>query len=323
MSTSLDSRQLVTKISGHISLVILKILFATFNLLGNSLIIWVIHKIPKSKLRKTTRLLICYVSSMHCFTSILIFTKIIVPCFVVLLSSIILALNFFSGMLYLALETFVVIKKPHDHRKFVTMKSCTTGILFAFGMSVCFAVLAYLTMKEPENQSYCFLTNGLVNPFCLCSFTASLFIMFSISSALQICTIRSLRKTFPENRTSQQLAVYYVPSNPAPIAIVPAQVANHDSSPLHRLTKILSVSLICSIFCWSPIDITIFTFSLLEILNIEVRIEQQILSSFNSLILLHGSLHFIIFLVMSTQIRQAVKKYFQNWLIVFKIVPRT
>ena len=50
-------------------------------------------------------------------------------------------------------------------------------------------------------------------------------------------------------------------------------------------------------------------FSVSLLFGVETGTERQVLTALSSLLILHGQLHVVIYLVMSTQIRQVVRKY--------------
>ena len=325
ISTDSDLQMTIVKLSHNLFLQIIQTLIGCFNLFGNLLVIRVIYYLPNnSKLRKTTRLLISYVSTGHCFLSMLLLFRFLKPpCFVIFLSTILLVFNLFGGVLYLALETLVLIKKPYNHHTIISMNVCRVGVSLSFLVSVCFA---YATMKEADEPSVCYITNGTMNPFVLCFLSAYLCMMFFTTSAIQISTLKAMKKVFPENTPAQHNstgAVSYISTVPDPVNVQPPQATSQQRTPLHKLVKILSVTLLISILCWSPISIAMLVFSLFEILHIEVQVERQILFPLSSLVLLHGSLHFIVYLGMSTHIREAAKKYTLSWICLIKIFATT
>ena len=282
---------------------------------GNILLICVLHDLPNSRLRMTTKLLLSYVSVSHCILSTVAVGRLInMPCLLALLGGYSSGINIIWGIFYLAFEACVMVKKPHNHSKFVSIKICKIQIFLSCFVTMCLNLAMYVTQKDPEDASFCYVTNGALNPWLL--FFASVFpiAMIICSTAIQLCTLKALRKTSPigtQSVPSVSLNLQVL-SNPAIHAPSAAQVGSSRMSRLHKLTVILFCSLLCFIICWLPICVCYVTFSLFEILEIDARTKGGVTVS--SLVMLNGSLHVAVYVVMSTEIRQALRKYIRSWL---------
>ena len=511
--------------SPGVFVVAIQISFAFASFIGNVLITRIIHILPDSRLRKTTKIHITFVSFSHCILSIAaVGRQFNMPCLLVLFSGSSSGFNILCGLLFLAFEAFILVKKPHNHTHYISVKICISQILFSCIMTLGFDTAMYLTQKDPDDISLCYITNGILNPWVLGLPTCLLVAIIIIASVIQISTLRTLRKTSPIGTntapshpsnlqavpnptvhptiTLQQILsnVQVVPNStvhqprvpqemPSNVQVVPCttaslhsalqgmstkviellnptvdpshvpqetsnvqsapnctvnphhvpqevslnvqsepnctvdpahvpqetlsnvqsvpnctvgpahipqesssnvqsvpnctvdrphfpqqttsnlQVVSHctihpchvpqqilsnvqmvpnctvDSpqvpqeklsnvqvvpnctvhpphvpqansrrmSPLHKLTVILSISLLCYIICWLPLCLAFIIFSLLEILEIEVSVEGKLITALSGLALLNGMLHVAVYVVMSTQIRQALKKYVKSW----------
>ena len=296
--------------SQNITLIPFQMGICFFSLFGNLLLILVLSDLPNSKLRSTTKLLMRYVSLSHCLMSVVLIGRLFVPCWIVLLAAINSVFNVQCGSAYLGYEVLIMVTKPYSHQKFISMNICKGGILASCLVSVCFSVVAYLTMREPDDPS-CHFTNGVFNPVFSCLFMGVTNVIIIFSSIIQIYTLKAMKKVFPGNGTVNITVIQVAPVN---TNLTAATTACKRKFPLHRLTKMLMMSLLCSILCWCPTTTSIFTFSILEILRIEVGMEGQILVGFSNLVALNGSLHVIVYLTMSSQIRQAMKEYLSRWI---------
>ena len=294
----------------------IQVLVSSLTLLGNLLLIRVLYDLPDSKLRNTTKLLLSYVSVSFCIFSIAILGRVFkMHCVVYLALIITSGFNILSGMLYLALETFFIVNRPHTHQKFVSMKICKIEILMSCLLSLCISLIAHATKNKLGDTYPCFITNGKLHPIFVL-FTSGLILKsIIVTSIVQFRTLKAIRSVCPINNTtnSQRNTVSFINSNMEGVTgVVISPVTSSGSyrkSPLHKLTTILSVSLLCFIICWTPLIIYFFVFSLYKLLHIEVDFEHQVSIACTSLAALNGSLHIIVYLVMSTQIRQMVKKY--------------
>ena len=507
----------------------IQMFFAFASFFGNVLIIRVIHNLPGSKLRQTTKLLISFVSVSHCTITIVAVGRLFnMPCLLGLFIGYSSGFNILWGILFLAFEAFILVKKPHSHTRYVSVKICIFQILFSCLITVGFNLAMYLTQKVPDDVSFCYMTNGMLNPWAHGLPTCLMVAMIICAAVIQISTLKTLRKTSPmgtntapsppsnlqavPNPTvhplsaSQQISsnvkvvsnctvdqpriqhglqemssnlqvvpnptVYpastpqhissnvqavpnctidpphvpqetssnakvvpnctidppyvpqetssnvkvvpnctidpphvpqetssnvkvvpnctidsphvpqetssnvqavpnctidpphvpqetssnvkvvpnctidppYVPQDmlsnvialPNPtvdpphvpqetlsnVQVVPnptlhplhvSQANSRRMSPLHKLTVILSISLLCFIICWLPLCLACITFSLLEILEIAVSVEGTLVTALSSLTMLSGCLHVAVYVVMSTQIRQALVKYVKSW----------
>ena len=194
-----------------------------------------------------------------------------------------------------------------------------------------------LSKKEPVDPS-CYLANGGLNPVFLCVYMGFIDVIILVTSTMQIFTLRAMKRVFPATGTLNINVIHVAPVNGNVIHVAPvnsnvihvapvnsnviedAPVNNISTAatpgqnfPLRRLTKMLTGSIICSIICWFPSTISVMTFSMFEI-QIEDGIKKQILAGFSYLVLLNAILYVIVYLTMSSQIRQAVKEYLSSWI---------
>ena len=124
------------------------------SLFGNLLLIWVVNHLPNSKLRKTTKVLMQYVSLSHCIPGLALTGLLLdVPCVILLLVTMNTMFNVQCGLAYLGYEVLVMVTKPYSHHNFISMNICMVGILCSCLASLCLTVIGYLTMKEPEDPS--------------------------------------------------------------------------------------------------------------------------------------------------------------------------
>ena len=294
----------------------IQILCAFASVFGNVLITRVIYNLRDSRLRKTTKLLISFVSVSHCIFSFVLTGRLFgMPCILVLLCAFILGIDVLWGLLFLAIESFILVKKPTNHHRFTSVKVCVVEILFSCLVTLGLNLALYLTQKDPDDASFCYTTNGICNPWLLIFLMCIIIGMIMCATVVKLCTLRALRKTSPIQTDPVPSVSFNLSPMPNPSVHPPsaAPAGSARMSPLHRLTVILSVSLLCFIICWLPICICYIIFSLFEILEIEVSIESKVLSGVSSLAMLNGSLHVAVYVVMSTQIRQALKKYVKSW----------
>ena len=303
-----------------------KVVTAYLSLFGNLLLIWVVNHLPNSKLRKTTKVLMQYVSLSHCIPSLTLTGKLLnVPCEIILLAAMNCMFNVQCGLAYLSYEVLVMVTKPYSHQKFISMNICKVGILTSCLVSVFFNLVAHLTMKEPDDPS-CHFTNGSFDPVFLCFYMGFLGVIILVTSTMQIFTLRAMKRVFPGTGTLNINVIHVAPVNgnvihvapvnsnvieDAPVNNISTAAAPGQNFPLRRLTKMLTGSIICSIICWFPSTISIMTFSIFEI-QIEVGIKKQILAGFSYLVLLNAILYVIVYLTMSSQIRQAAKEYLSS-----------
>ena len=483
----------------------IQMFFAFASFFGNVLVNRVIHILPDSRLRTTTKLLMSYVSLSHCIIDVVLVGRLFnMPCLLVLLGGFSSGFNVLCGILFLAFEAFILVKKPHGHTSFVSVKICIFQILFSCLMTMGFSLAMYLTQKVPDDVSFCYMTNGIFNPWVLGLPTCLLVAMIICATVIQISTLRTLRKTSPTgtntaasppsnlqamlnptvhppsalqqissnvqampnctvdpphvpqerssnvqvmpnctvnpphitdetssnvqvmpnctvnpphitdemssnvqvmpnctvdpphipdemssnvqvvpnctvdpphipHETSSNLQVMpnctvdppHVPHetssnvqvmpnctvNPphvphetssnvqvvpnctvdpphvphetsSNVQVVPnpavnpphvSQAIRRNMTRLHKLTVILFFSLLCFIICWLPLCLAFIVFSFLEMLVIEVSEEGKLITALSSLAMLNGCLHVAVYVVMSTQIRQALKKYVKSW----------
>ena len=255
------------------------IVIGTFTFFGNLLVMRVIYDLPNARLKKTTKLLLCYVSASFCVFSVLMSGRLLdLPCSMVALGSVTAGFNTVCGMFFLMYEALIMVKRPHSYYRFVTMNICKLGILTSCLVSICLDIAAYYIMKKPDDPSICYMTNGKFSPvFLIFTFLLFCAIIFA-TAALQFSTLRAIQKVIPIGSDSRSPTVSYLHSNAqvvlGPAVLQPVHTDNSRKSSLHRLITIMSVSLLCFIICWSPSSISIIIFSTCELLQIEVRREK-------------------------------------------------
>ena len=298
-------------------LVIVQVLVGSFSIFGNLIIARVLYDLPNSKLRKTTKILLIYVSISHCILStLLVLRHFKLPCTLFLIGAYISGFNALSGMLYLAYEALIMVTKPHTHPRYVSMNICRLGILVSCLVSGCISLAAYITKKHSK-YIFCYFNNGIISPLLLFLIFNLVLAMILVTSTFQICTLRIMKKTFPTGSVSTSNNVSMNQIAPVPVIIQPSQeVLNGSQSPLQRLIKILTASLLCFVICWCPIISLIIVLSAYDKFEIEIDLQLrcQLAATLSGLTMLNGGLHAVVYLVMSTQIRQAVKKYLSGWL---------
>ena len=287
------------------------------SLFGNLLLIWVVNHLPNSKLRKTTKVLMQYVSLSHCIPGLALTGLLLdVPCVILLLVTMNTMFNVQCGLAYLGYEVLVLVTKPYSHHNFISMNICMVGIICSCLASLCLTVIGYLIMKEPEDP-FCNFVNGVFNPVLLCLYMGFIDVIILVTSTMQIFTLRAMKRVFPGPGTMHINVIHVAPVNTNAIHVAavnnisPAATPGQNF-PLKKLTKILTCSLLCSIICWLPSTISIITFSIFEMLQIDVPVKNQIVAGFSFLLGFNGILYVIVYLTLSSQIRQAVKKYLSS-----------
>ena len=308
-----DSQREVQDHSQGTFLITIQVLIGSLTFAGNLLLIRVLYDLPNSKLRKTTKLLLSYVSVSFIIFSIAMIGRVFqIPCVGFLVVVMATSINALSGMLWLALETFFMVNRPHTQHKFVSMKTCTIAILLSFLMSLFIDLGAFVTRRKGYSASLCFVNNGMLHPLFVFFSTDCILLMITVTSVVQWRTVQKLKNVVPiQKRTTYTVSVLRPNMEPIPDPIIPKEISTGHvkKTPLHKLTKMLSVSLVCFIICWTPLFICFIVFSLCELLSIEVWLKSQISVALSSLVMLNGTLHVLIYLVMSTQIRQTVIRY--------------
>ena len=293
------------------------LVIAYLTLFGNLLLIWVVNHLPNSKLRKTTKVLMQYVSLSHCIPSLAITGLLLnMPCEIVLLAAMNSMFHVQCGLAYLGYEVLVMVTKPYSHQRFISMNICKVGVLISCLVSVCFSVVGYLTMKEPGGPS-CNFVNGVFNPVFLCFYMGFIDVIILVTSAMQVFTLRAMKRVFPGTGTLNINVIHVAPVNTNAIHVAPVSNTSIAATPgqnfpLKKLTKMLTCSIVCSIICWFPSTISFITFSIFEMLQIDVCVKNQIVAGFCFLLGLNGILYVIVYLTMSSQMRQAVKKYLSS-----------
>ena len=291
-----------------------------FTILGNLLLIKVLNNLPNSKLRRTTKVLMRYVSVSHCLMSVAVLGRLFnMPCWIVLLVVMNSVFNVQCGSTYLGYEVLIMVIKPYNHQRFISMNICKVGILISYLASVCFNVVAYLTMKEPDDPS-CHIGNGVLNPVFACIYMVVLNAIIIATSTMLISTLKAMKRVFPGTGTLNINVIHVAPVNinanqDAPVYATSTAATPGQNFPLKKLTKMLTCSLLCSIICWFPNTTIAFIFSILDMLQVEVgSIKRQISVGSGILVALNGVFYVIVYLTMSSQIRQAVKTYLSSWL---------
>ena len=295
-----------------ITIITIQAIIMACTFLGNLLMIHLLYSIPNLKLRKSTKLLLCYLCCSYCIGCILVVGRLFINCVVMLLTVLNLSIHIISSILFLALEIFVMVKKPHRHYRFVSKRICMVGILISCLISIGVDVVAYINMKEPEDKVICYLTNGTFNPIVLCVCSSSFWVMFIVAATIQILTLKEIKKAFPgiQNITNNVMTIQVI-SVPS-VGPEVTRSENRTKSPLLKLMKILLVSLCCSIICWTPSFVSIFTFSLSEIFGIRIHLERQIVVVSGGLASLNGLIHVIVYFSMSSQLKQAAIRFLKN-----------
>ena len=308
-----DSQREVQDHSQGTFLTTIQVLTSSLTLVGNLLLIRVLYDLPNSKLRKTTKLLLSYVSVSFCMCSIALLGRAFqMPCVGFLAVVMATSINALGGMLWLALETFFMVNRPHTQHKFVSMKTCTIAILLSFLVSLFFDLVAFVTRRKGYSASLCYTNNGMLHPLFVFLLTDFRLLMITVTSVVQWRTVRRLTNVVPiHKQTTYTVSVLSSNMETIPDPFIPKEISTGHvkKSPLHKLTIMLSVTLLCFIISWTPLFICLIVFSLCELLSIEVRLKSQISVGLSSLVMLDGTLHVLIYLVMSTQIRQTVIRY--------------
>ena len=296
-------------------LITIQVLISSFNFFGNLLIIQVIITLKNSKLRKATKVSICYVSAAHSLLGVLIVGRLFkLPCPIFLLGTLCSGFNALNGMGFLAYETFILMKRPYDHKMFVSMRICMIQIFVCNLVTLSLNVAGYIDMRKPDDPSFCYFTSGVFSPIFVLIMYCMLGGMIVTSASFQICTVRQMKKVNP---VQNEITVSFSNDiNPTVTVPVVSQSAVTGTTPLHRLARILSTSLPCFVLCLSPTVIANITFSICELLEIEINVgtERTVLASLSSLVLVNGILHAVIYIVMSTQIRDGAKQLFKSCL---------
>ena len=295
----------------YIIIICFQVSVCVSSVLGNLVMIRVIYNFEGSKLRDTTKLLLSYVSATHCIFSVIIVCRFFQPpCQILLLGAINVCFNNLSGITLLAYEAFVLVTWPYSHHQFVNTNICKVGIFITCLISVCIDIGAYGTLVEPDDPALCLFTNKVFPPAFLLPTFGLIAAMIAGTATIQICTLKKIKRVFPV--PNQAPTVEFAANNQ--VVTIVTQPPPNSGSPFHRLTKILSVSILSFIICWCPVMFCVIGFSVSQLFGAESGTERQVLTTLISLLIVHGQLHVIIYLVMSTQIRQAVRKYLRSWI---------
>ena len=218
----------------------IQMFFAFASFFGNVLIIRVIHNLSGSKLRQTTKLLISFVSVSHCTITIVAVGRLFnMPCLLGLFIGYSSGFNILWGILFLAFEAFILVKKPHSHTRYVSVKICIFQILFSCLMTVGFNLAMYLTQKVPDDVSFCYMTNGMLNPWALGLPTCLMVAMIICAAVIQISTLRTLRKTSPMGTNT-------APSPPSNLQAVPNPTV-HPLSASQQISSNVKVVSNCTV----------------------------------------------------------------------------
>ena len=205
-----------------------QIVTACLALFGNLLLVWVVNHLPNSKLRKTTKVLMQYVSLSHCIPSLILILRLFnVPCVFLQLGALNSVFNVQCGLAYLGYEVLVMVAKPYSHQKFISMNICMVGILCSCLASLCLTVIGYLTMKEPEDPS-CNFVNGVFNPVFLCLYMGFIDVIILVTSTMQIFTLRAMKRVFPGTGTMHINVIHVAPVNTNAIHVAPV-----DTNAIH------------------------------------------------------------------------------------------
>ena len=305
--------------SPALCLIIIQSLIGSVTVIGNVLLMRIVYDLSNSKLRDSTRLLICYVSASHCILSLVVMARLVkLPCSLFLAGTSNGGINVLSGMLHLAFETFIIVKKPYDHQRFVSLKICRIKIAISCFIALCINVGGYITMKKPHDSSFCYLTNGQFNAPRLALYFSFFTIMIVATSTMQICTLRELNRVQPISRQNAYNTVSSVQiinlSVPGQVVSGNAQIRTVPKSPLHKLTIILSASFLCFLICFMPSVICNVVFIVCSLLKVQISMKGQISTALSTLLQINGSLYVLVYILMSTQIRQGLKAYIKSWL---------
>ena len=300
-------------------LLIAQSLIGSVTIIGNLLLMWVVYNLKNSKLRKTTRLLICYVSASYSIMSLVMIARIFkLPCFLFTAGCSAAGLNVVSGMLFLAYETFIVVKKPCDHQRFVSVNICKVQIATSCLVAICMNVLGFVNRKVTTNSSFCYMSNGQFSASRLIVSLVFYILVLIAAFSMQMCALRAIRKIAPIATpnvtyipTSQQVTVEPLPG---PNTLGNAQNTPIQRSPLHRLLIILLASFLCFVICFLPPLICNVIFAVSDLLEIQVNMKYSIITGLSTLVMINGSLHVLVYFVMSTQIRQGMKMLIRSWL---------
>ena len=299
-------------------LIIIQSVIGPITVMANLLLMWVVYKLQNAKLRDTTRLLICYVSASHCILSIIFMARLFkLPCALFLAGASNGAINIFSGMLHLAFETFIIMKKPYDHKRFVSLKVCKIKIAISCLIALCINVVGYITMKKPHDSSFCYISNGQFNAPRLVFYFSFFIVMIIATSSMQISTLRAIKNVQPIATPNVRYTTSskHVTIEPLPGPSTSGNTKNKkvEKSPLHRLTIIYSASFVCFLICYTPSVICNVVFSICDLLGVEVSMKGQISTALSTLVMINGSLHVLVYISMSTQIRQGLKSWMRSW----------
>ena len=313
-TTQLNSDTVDIFTNVYIIIICIQVSICISSVLGNLVMIRVIYKLKGSKLRDTTKLLLSYVSATHCIFAVILVCRFFQPpCQIFLLGAINVCFNNLSGITLLAYEAFVLVTWPHSHRQLVNMNICKIGIFITCLISVCIDIGTYGTLEEPDDPALCLFTNKVFPPAFLLPTFGLISAIIAGTATIQICTLKKIKRVFPvQNQTP---IVEFTSSNIVAtnqVVTIVTQPPANSGSPFHRLTKILSVSILSFILCWCPIMFCVIGFSVSQLFGTDTGAERQVFTTLSSLLILHGQLHVVIYVVMSTQIRQAVKRYLRS-----------
>ena len=308
-----------TNHSPLVFLVIIMLIIAPGTIFSNMLMIRVLYRLHMSKLRKTTKLLLGYVSTSHCVLGIGSIARLFnVPCSFLALLIANTGINLLNGQFLLACEVFVMVLKPYSYQRIFTFRICKLAIFLMSATSMALYPAAYLTRKQPADSALkkgCYMTNGMFDSLLMTitiSFVALMVLLTAIIQAIALFKVHTSAKKSP----NQGPTVGHTNSLNQPVPAPNMPAANQGNAPpvvtggksrLHRLTVILAVSLLCFIVCWSPTVLGILIFSIYDQLGIEVSIDSKLMPAFSPLIIINGALHVGVYLFMSTEIRNGMR----------------
>ena len=306
--------------SSDLFLVIPLLVIGPGTIFANLLMIHVLYRMYMPTLRKTTRLLLGYVSTSHCVLAMGTVARLFrAPCSFLAMLATFSGTNILNGQFLLACEVFVMVVKPYTYQKIFTLRLCKLTISIMSMITIGIFPLGYMTLKEPSVPSLkgvCYLTNGMFSSLVLTITTSIIEVMVIVTTIIQCYVLRSMRTVV--KRTGHQASTVAHTSSTSLPTPAPNMLANTVAGPpavnisvkktrLHKLTIILTVSLLCFIICWSPTLIGIIVFSVCDLLGIEASVASQIMPKFSTLITINGALHVAVYLSMSAQIRDGIK----------------
>ena len=315
-----DGTQMTDNVSSHFGILLTTahLLLGSGNILSNLLLVNTLYSIRNLKLRKTTRQFICYVSIYHSLMGLVILVRLFWRyCLLLALGGVFTGANTLSGMFFLSCEMLIMLRKPQTYQNIVTLYRSKVAMAATSTIWLGFTIVSFMTMDEPEDKKMCYMTNGMFHPVVLAVFSFLLLFIIIVTSIIQFFVVRKVRKVSPCATIVQVTpqAPFTTDSSGQMPSVPSAASCNTNQSRtttrLHKLSKILSVSLTCYVVCWTPTVLSMLVNSASEVMDIKLLIDGQVMTRLSTLLILNGGLHVIIYLVMSTQIRQSMKEFFK------------